>query len=215
MKQHVGASSAMRGSFATLALIAGIVTAMGCTELEDPEAGGDGQIAVTELAPLDAMQSEVRVERTPSGDALRIVSPGWHETAQGVWQSDEAGQLVIDTTQPAGGDRAIPLAVSCTISVYNGPFVTAPFLLALTGTGAVGFAQARCTGGVARFTVSVTACTDLGCNSSSFGIQAGPPGTWGPDGLAVHKRGTLGASCWAQTSVTPSGINQFNRFLCG
>lgn len=215
MKQHWnGLSAGWRSSLSALTLMSGVFASAGCVELEEPTAPEDGQIVVTELAPLASMQSEVRLERTASGDALRVVSPGWRETAQHVWQSD-AGQLVIDTALSTAGDRASPLAVSCTISVYNGPFATAPLLLGLTGTGAVGFAQAHCTGGVARFTVWAQACTDRGCNTGSFGIQAGPPGTWGPDGLAVFQLGTLGASCSARTQVTPSGINQFNSFLCG
>ena len=223
MKKHpVSSLVVLRNSSTSLMLIAGIVTATGCADLADPGASTDesAQVIIDEPVPSTALLSEVRVERTSRGDALEIVSPGWQQIAPGVWDSDIAGTIVIDAAPAktlehiARLDHIAPLAVSCTISVYTGPISSAPFAVAPTGIGAFGFAQARCTGGVAVFTVSASACTDTGCNSSSFQIKAGPPGTPGPDGFGVFARGTLGASCSAAASVTPSGINQSRVFPC-
>ena len=100
-------NSIVRTSFLSMNLIACGALATGCVASSDLEPTTDTaeaavsakQVILNEAGSSSiVMQSVVHLERTTKGDALSIASPGWRETAPGVWESsaqESGGRIVI------------------------------------------------------------------------------------------------------------------------
>jgi len=113
----------------------------------------------------------------------------------------DAAQALAQTPGP------VTQAVSCNIGFLNGP--SSP----LTGFfGALAGSQISCTGGCQTFTVQALACTNFGCTPTVTGSNFVCATPWL---FGVAQSGSFGASCAAQTTVTPPGITATSFFPCG
>lgn len=86
--------SNLRNPFSAMTLIVGGLLATGCMDApaSEPTADGAEVVLIDERGAVSLpVQGEVRLARTSEGERFSIASPGWSETAPGIWKSAAQG----------------------------------------------------------------------------------------------------------------------------
>lgn len=93
--------SNLRNLVSSMTLIVGGLLATGCMDApaSEPTAEGAEVVVIDERGAVSLpAQAEVRLTRTSAGETFSIASPGWSETAPGIWSSaaqGDAGGIIV------------------------------------------------------------------------------------------------------------------------